>query len=96
MNKLSDIVPEGTIANPIVMKKTEVLDKPMIIHSVTFTEGEKGEYARLTFQFEGQDTFGVLINGGEDVVAKMHAVADKQAFPVLATLVSVGNANFLR
>lgn len=94
--KLSEIYPEGTLENPIKVEKEDVFDKTVEIVRVSFTEGDKGTYAKIVFTGLTDTGFNILVTGAQDVVTKLQAVTESNQLPIEATFVKAGNAIFLK
>lgn len=93
--KLSEIVPEGTEAAPLLTAKADVYDKELEIFGVTFKEGDTGEYAHILFKVVGQSEWRSMLSGSSFVLPKLHAVATAKQYPIFATLKKVGNSDQL-
>lgn len=94
-NKLSDILPSGTIGNPIRTDKKAYYDKPIVIVAVTFSQMEKGEVARIVFTCGDDGKNYYMLSGSQFVIPKLKAVVEDEQLPVECTLVKVGQSDDL-
>lgn len=95
MNRLSDILIQGSEGSPIRLDSAEIIGIEVTITGVQFILGDKGEFAVITLQKDGDGKFYNVVNGGSQVVAALAAVRDLNKFPVRATLTRPGKSFLL-